>query len=303
MNVVNNWPMRHIILLLHLQLFLDLTGCIGARMLTDGTSVSTGTHASGVLRHGSQLPYVGEGYIIPPRWQQRQRNYGTDELVELLIRTSRQIKRISHKSLLGIADLSPRGGGPTLEHRSHYSGRDVDLIYYSTDPAGKPLPPIEMITFDRYGNSIPSDTKTLRLHAEKNLGPDVASPRRLDIARNWELVKTLMTDPLVSVQWIFVGRPIAQLLLQYAEKTNEPSYIIERAMAVMHQPSDAQKHMDHLHVRIFCSPSDRYLGCIDRGPRRWLKKDIKYFDSPEWLPKLPLSFNQFALRPIRLLGL
>jgi penicillin-insensitive murein endopeptidase len=69
----------------------------------------------------------------------------------------------------------------------------------------------------------------------------------------------------------------------------------------MHQPSDAQTHMDHWHLRIFCSPSDRAQGCNDRGPARWLKKDLKYLDTPP-LEDPPLNLA-LALRPLGLFGL
>ena len=275
-------------------------------MLTDGTSVSVGTHALGALRHGGRLPFRGEGYLIPQRWEERQRNYGTDELVQLLVRSARRVNRIHPNGLLGIADLSPRSGGPTPEHLSHRSGRDVDLLFYSTDMAGRPLPPKEMVLFNELGISIaPASQPHSELKKPEQLpAAEPIIPRKLDVPRTWELFKALVSDPEVSVQWIFVGRPIGQMLLLYAKKKNEPAYIIERASAVFHQPSDAQTHMDHVHLRIFCPLSDRYLGCVDRGPGRWLKKDLKYLDSPpDSPPALPINIAQISLRPLRLLGL
>jgi penicillin-insensitive murein endopeptidase len=32
------------------------------------------------------------------------------------------------------------------------------------------------------------------------------------------------------------------------------------------QPGDSARHDDHLHVRVYCTPSDRRLGCVDLGP-------------------------------------
>jgi penicillin-insensitive murein endopeptidase len=116
-------------------------------------------------------------------------------------------------------------------------------------------------------------------------------------------VRTLVTDPQVPVQWIFIGKPIAELLIQHARKHKEPELVIERALAVMHQPSDAQSHMDHWHVRIFCAPSDRYQGCLDRGPARWLKKDLKYLDTPHPVAPLQLDLAGLGLQRHRLAGL
>jgi penicillin-insensitive murein endopeptidase len=302
------------------SLLLMGTGCVGPGMLTDGTTVSVGTHSRGALRHGVRLPVRGEGYVVPQRWQERQRNYGTEELVSLIVRSARHVGRRHRGGLLGVADLSPLGGGATPEHRSHHSGRDVDLIFYSTDLRGKPLAPTEMINFDGQGLSLlPEPEQQAAGAARPDAGtaaegppapaapasqPAAAEPRRkLDLARNWALIKVLVTDPQVPVQWIFVGRPIIRLLLRYAKKKQEPAYILQRAEQVLHQPSDAQSHMDHMHVRIFCSLADRRLGCIDRGPPRWFKKDIKYVDMPPVRPELPRQVALLPLRVMRLRGL
>ena len=51
---------------------------------------------------------------------------------------------------------------------------------------------------------------------------------------------------------------------------------IERAEALLHQPSDSAPHDDHLHLRVHCASDDRALGCGDRPPMRWWKKRYKY---------------------------
>jgi penicillin-insensitive murein DD-endopeptidase len=290
--------------------------CVGPGLLTDGTTVSVGNHATGALRHGTRIPFRGEGYVMPQRWRERQRNHGTDELVQLLVRAARRVNRVQRSSLLGVADLSAQGGGSTPEHRSHRSGRDVDLLYYMCDAEGKPLPPTEMIYLDRQGDErLPTSqpaaavaaTGRARLKADRRrpAAPLASLPaqRKLDVPRTWEMVKVLITDPETPVQWIFIGEPIAKLLLQHARRKREPAYLLERAAAVMHQPSDAQTHMDHWHLRIFCSPSDRYQGCIDRGPSRWMKKELKYVDSPVEPTPLPSGLARLTLQPLRIVGL
>jgi penicillin-insensitive murein endopeptidase len=278
--------------------------CVGPGLLSDGSSVSVGNHATGALRHGRRLPPRGEGYLVPRRWLDRQRSFGTDELVELLVRASRKVHRAQPGALLGVADLSPRGGGSTPEHRSHRSGRDVDLLYYALDGRGKPVVPAEMLFFDRKGAvarpatqpATPPRRGAPPPPAPPEPPPDPSAPATLDLPRTWAMVRALITDPQVSVQWIFVGRPIADLLLQHARRRREPAHILERAAAVMHQPSDAQTHMDHWHVRVFCAASDRSQGCKDRGPARWMKKDLKYVDEPGE-PDPPLDVAMITLRP------
>ncbi|MEO8214535.1 MAG: hypothetical protein ABI560_15140, partial [Myxococcales bacterium] len=49
---------------------------------------------------------------------------------------------------------------------------------------------------------------------------------------------------------------------------------------IIRQPSDSEPHDDHMHVRIYCDPNDRALGCSDHGPVRWWKKRWKYMTPP-----------------------
>lgn len=138
-----------------------------------------------------------------------------------------------------------------------------------------------------------------------HLVAEVLPPRKLDLKRNWALVKALVMDPRASVQWIFTGRPIIRQLLLYARRKREPAHTIERAAQVMHQPSDSQSHMDHVHVRIFCAPSDRNQGCIDRGPNRLAAESIRVVDTtaPD-LPTLSRALSsRLSLRPVLLLGM
>jgi penicillin-insensitive murein DD-endopeptidase len=68
----------------------------------------------------------------------------------------------------------------------------------------------------------------------------------------------------------------------------------------MHQPSDSQSHMDHYHIRIYCSLADRRMGCIDRGPERWFKKDLKYTDEPPRKVEVPPALANLKLNPVPL---
>jgi len=247
--------------------------CAGPGLLTDGTSVSFGAHGRGALRDGAWLPPVGDGYIVPPTWRQRRSNYGTDELVGLIVRSARRVSRELPGATLGVADLSRKGGGESPEHRSHHSGRDADLHFYSNDPDGIPLPP-PRLQMQHYGaNGVALARETTPLVGETAaLGPT----RHFDARRNWLLVRALVEDPLVEVQWIFIAATLERRLLVHAQAAAEPPQVITQASQVMHQPLDSAGHTDHIHVRIFCPPGDRALGCWDRGPTRWRKKRIKY---------------------------
>lgn len=102
------------------------------------------------------------------------------------------------------------------------------------------------------------------------------SPRRFDVKRNWALVRALVQDARVDVQYLFCHAQLRQRLLEHAQSIGEDPDVIDRAAALLHQPGDSMPHDDHLHLRIFCSSDDRPFGCVDRGPVRWWKKRYKY---------------------------
>src|SRR5262249_46169576 len=150
-----------------------------------------------------------------------------------------------------------RRGGPSAWHKSHQTGRDGDVLFFATGADGGPAPPPSAMA--RFGDD--------------GLASD---GRRFDVARNWLLVRALLDDPAVEVQFLFISTGLRQMLLDHAVALGEPADLVERAAAVLLQPGDAPPHDDHLHVRIYCPASDRTLGCRDRGPYRWLKKGYKY---------------------------
>ena len=78
------------------------------------------------------------------------------------------------------------------------------------------------------------------------------------------------------MQWIFIHRALAAALLHEATRAGDDPALVARASFIMKQPSDAEVHDDHMHVRFYCAPADRRLGCVDKGPVRWWKKMWKY---------------------------
>ncbi|MCS6912725.1 MAG: penicillin-insensitive murein endopeptidase [Myxococcales bacterium] len=267
-----------------MSLLLLGAGCLGPGLLTDGTSVSVGTFTHGLLRHGARLPPSGPGYLVPPLWRARGANYTTDEMSLALQRVAWRVHREHPGGILGIADLSPPGGGDSQWHRSHENGRDADLIWYALDPQGRPVPP---------GDSMPRYDARLQARPPRPTpGVQFApiSPRRFDVVRNWALVRALLTEPAIEVQYLFCHRRLRQVLLEHARRIGEEDDLIERAEVLLHQPGDSLPHDDHLHVRIFCAPSDRPFGCRDQGPVRWWKKRYKYMP-----PAVPLAPSERVL--------
>jgi penicillin-insensitive murein DD-endopeptidase len=256
------------------------SACAAVGGVDDGTSLSAGWSHRGRLVNGVELPVRGDGYLMPPTWAARGLNWGTEELVGAIVRASRRVAIESPGAMLYVADLSPRRGGPSAWHRSHQTGRDADLHFFALDESGRPAPPpLAMVRFDASGRA-------------------PAAGRLFDVPRNWLLVRALVEDPGAEVQFLFLSSGLRQLLLDHAVEVGEPTELVARAAALMQQPGDSLPHDDHLHLRIFCPAGDRTLGCRDRGPVRWLKKDWKYVAKRRAPEAPPVAFPHPAPGPM-----
>ncbi len=232
---------------------LALAGCAELGVVGDGTSISVGRPSRGYLLDGKRLPDTGEGYTTREQWRARGNRYGTDELLDLITAVGRRLSAHTKGPRLVVADLSSNGGGEARRwHRSHQSGRDVDLIYFMRDAQGKPMEADAMRVFDALGRARDGSGITV------------------DVPRTWALVKELVTAPEATVQWVFMYEPIAAKVLDYARSAGEPEKVIARARLAMKQPGDSAPHNDHLHIRVYCSARDRAFGCVDFGPRELL---------------------------------
>lgn len=248
-----------------------LSGCVGV-LANDAGSVSVGHHASGVLRDGVSLPWEGTGFEVPSGWRGRGALFTTDEILAWLMAGFREVHAAFPESIAHVGDLSRRGGGRIARHRSHESGRDVDLFFYAVDEVGDPFrSPLGALRFGPDGWAFAWSS------------PDAARPVRapvprvrLDEQRTWALVSALLRDRRAEIQWIFINRAVADRLLAQARSSGEDELVVARAAALFHQPRNVDPHDDHMHVRVYCDPDDRALGCQDRGPHRWWKKRWKY---------------------------
>ena len=251
-----------------------LSGCVGV-FANDGQSLSLGSHGKGALLHGVAMPFEGSGYEVHPDWRPRDHRYATGAVVHWLTEVFRDVDRQAPGSTVYLGDLSGRNGGDAAMHRSHSSGRDIDIFFLASDFTGVPLRGLPaMVHFA-------GDGRALRWSVAK-VGRVITQPiptSHFDAQRNWAVVRALLETPGSEVQWIFIHRDLAGLLIAEAEREGAPAALLNRARALLHQPTDSQPHDDHMHVRVFCDPSDRPFGCSDKGPRRWLKKHWKYLRS------------------------
>ena len=239
-----------------------LVACVGQGIVDDGTSVSFGPPNDGALLNAARLPTSGAGYVMPPTWAKRGLHHGTGELVQLVQYLGRTLDQQHLGRPLAVADLSLEQGGPSAWHRSHQTGRDVDLMFYVRDAAGKPIVPEVMRHFGADGASI-ADTP----------GDPVV---QFDDHANWLAVRELIVNPVADVQFIFISDDLKQRLLDHAIDQGEQLEVIAAAAELLHQPGGALPHDDHMHVRVYCAPTDVRQGCEELGPVRWYKKAYKY---------------------------
>jgi penicillin-insensitive murein DD-endopeptidase len=252
-------------------LFMASGGCVGFWAKGAG-SVSTGHHTQGALVRSVALPLEGTGFEIPPGWRIREARYTTEEVLGWLMGAFRAVAGRYPGAVAQVGDLSRRGGGRLVRHRSHESGRDIDIFFYAVDSHGRPFrSPRGVFRFGADGWAVAWSFPDARTPVREPV-PLV----RLDARRTWALVSAMLQDPSAEVQWIFIHKDIARMLLDEAASSGEEPGLVARAAALFHQPRGVDPHDDHMHVRVFCDPNDRIAGCRDSGPTRWWKKRWKY---------------------------
>lgn len=210
---------------------------------TKGIARSVGKPAAGSIIGAERLSSEVVD-VLPERHAKRCLDWGVPRLLQALDRASRSVIATAAKSPhLRIGDISRAKGGPILAYsHSHQAGRDVDLAFYALESNGEP-----------------ADVRDLTRFRDDGTGP---GGTRFDARRNWLLVQALLEDPTIDVQWIFVSKGLRSLLLDEARRQKASKSLRERAEEILHQPSDAPPHDDHLHLRIRCTAGERAQGCI-----------------------------------------
>ncbi len=152
------------------------------------------------------------------------RAWGTQETVTALKHAIAEVQRLhpgSHR--LRIGHISRKHGGWLRPHRSHRSGRDVDLGFYYLDDS--------------------------RWYVN-------ATAENLDVPRTWALLSALFKT--AEVEYVFLDRSLHPLLRARAEELGESPELIRDVFDGQHpvtQPilRHTWGHRNHLHIR-FASP-------------------------------------------------
>jgi penicillin-insensitive murein DD-endopeptidase len=245
-----------------------LLSCLGTPTpLAPGFGGSVGWPHHGVQTGAVELPQNGVGFV---RYRKvGGYNWGQPSLVRAVQAAAERVQEaLPGGGPLVVGDLSAREGGRVSRHASHRSGRDVDLLWYTTSPEGAALANAHFVPIGPDG-----------LGRDPNVDGGFV---RLDVPREWLLIKSLLSSGAeldaekIDVQWMFVSRGVEALLIDYALASAEDPELIWRAENVLQEPAGSLPHDDHLHLRIACSPEASVQGCASGDPN-W-----------SWLPSPPV---------------
>ena len=225
-------------------------GCLGSPSpLAPALRGSIGVPHQGVVTGAASLKKRGEGYRL---LRNNGVRWGNPRLVSAIEHAAAAVVRERPAgSPLMVGDLSEQFGGEASGHRSHRTGRDADLLLYALTPGGVSVRSPGFVKFGPDGLSNTSDGKSFL---------------RLDIERQWFLVRALITAPDANVQWLFVARWIEALIVEYARARGEDPELVWHAESALLQPGDSAAHDDHIHLRIACTPDEAIAGCLGGGP-------------------------------------
>lgn len=183
---------------------------------------SIGSPNKGRLEHGMPLP---EG----PYWtlrERRARTYGARNTITALVNAmSAYGNAFTDPPPVSVGEISARRGGRAAPHRSHRTGRDVDLGYILT-------------TVQEGGRWRRADSNNF------------------DVEKNWALIEALVATG--EVQQIFISNRLQRLLRPHAAArlTSEQMgmYFRMPGQDPKHVPilKHWDGHRDHMHVRFHC---------------------------------------------------
>ncbi|WP_434041969.1 penicillin-insensitive murein endopeptidase [Sorangium cellulosum] len=205
---------------------------------------SVGHPNEGRLEGGVRLDSSRKDIRVVPAYAHADVRWGLPALVGMIERAARGVARRYPGAVLEVGDLSRERGGEVHRHGSHESGRDVDLGFYALDARGKQVHAPFFLRFNA------------RLASTNMPGA------RFDVPRNWLLVQHLLTDPRARVSHIFISDPLRHALVTHAKRIGVSRALLVRAQLAMMQPTGAEPHDDHMHVRISC-PSAMRGTCIE----------------------------------------
>jgi penicillin-insensitive murein DD-endopeptidase len=242
---------------------LGSAACSTPSALAPGLQGSVGVPHSGFLTNGKELPSEGKGF----KWKSSaDHHWGVPRLVSLIEEAAGHVDELRPGTRpVHVGDLSAQFGGALMpKHRSHRTGRDVDMLFYVTTLEGVPVANDGFVKIGPDGLGV------------SNAGRFV----RFDVDRQWLLIRSLVDSKHAHVQWVFVSRVLEALMVEHAIALGEPAALIQKAQQVMQQPGDSLPHDDHIHVRVACEADEYAHGCEGGGPTwAWIPRPAKRIEA------------------------
>lgn len=205
--------------------------------LSPSVSAGTGGQSLGLpwrghLQAATRLP-AGEGYLV----RRPHRAFGTETTIAHVQHALAAVRRaFPDLHDIAIGDLSAEHGGPISDHRSHQSGRDIDLgLLFTVKPAGYPASFV------------------------------VGTEENLHAAANWALLAAFADNSQLDggASIIFLDYEVQGVLYRWAQAEGIDSEILDKVFqyprgkrASVGLVRHAANHADHFHVRFACASAD-----------------------------------------------
>ncbi len=196
---------------------------VGRAAVSESVGVAWCGHIAGARPLGEHPAYV---------LRNPARSWATARTIERLRRGFDAVRRRDPRApRVRVHDLSLEGGGPIDDHRSHQSGRDVDITYYRRSGC------------DVEGGC-PLET--------------IADPADLDARRQWTLFHAWLRSG--EAEAIYVDYALQGALHREARRRGATAAQLARWFQYPRGPRHADgvvrhfpNHRDHLHVRFSCA--------------------------------------------------
>lgn len=190
---------------------------------------TVGAPWAGELRDATRLPDDERRYHLRRPW----RAFGTRTTVAYVERAITDVRKsFPERHVIAIGDMSAKDGGRISGHRSHQSGRDIDIgLFYKSKPANYPRDFV------------------------------VATAANLDCAATLALVRRFAetSDDGDGVQMMFLDFDVQGILYRWAREHGVNERTLDRLFQFPHGRGAAAglvrhvpHHDDHLHVRFKC---------------------------------------------------
>ncbi len=185
-------------------------------------SISVGNAEAGRLINGVPMPepFNPAWYVVDPSG-----TYGTQETIDALVATANMVhQQLPHLPPLRVNHISRKEGGWHPPHRTHQSGRDVDLGFFW-------------------------------IHGVTQRQIKHQKDRLMDVASNWALLKAIITQG--DVQLVLVDKRVQEKLYAHALAQGENKAWLDGLFhagpkSLVHH---ARRHRDHFHVRYYAGRS------------------------------------------------